>query len=197
MNRLGGARSVPRRHRRKGRHQRTIASLVLEILLKILLVLTFPLWIPLVGIFFSIWAIRFVYEERLGEARRRKVQEQARQCIQGTIEAAWGRCSDALNSKTMVGYSNGFGLDLGDEMMSGLAQQFPNEQAFFLRQLLHPNPVLACYVAVCLRKMGGLEVEKVPAEVFQRTEVIRIQMLKESGQCMLKEFVAERCARHP
>jgi hypothetical protein len=140
INRLGATPDVRRRHRRKP------VSPVLMILLEILLVVSFPLWMPLVVSFFIIWAIRFVYNGRSAEAWRRKhaamIGEQARERIHGPVEEAWGRCSDALKSQAMVGYSSGYGLDLGYELMAGLARRYPNEQVFFLRQLCTPTPCL-------------------------------------------------------
>ncbi len=153
---------------------------------KLLIAATFPVWAPLalIGGAAYLWLMSADLNkgDRLRRESDRRIQDCVSKCNQGTVKEAWARSCTAMERDRMVGYSTGFGMDLGDELVSALARAYPKEQAFFINQLSHPNPVFAGYAAVYLGRAGGVGPADLPVEVISRSEIVRVQLShKEAG----------------
>ena len=167
---------------------------------KIFLVVTFPLWLPL-AVFGGLLllgnlAICYLRRDDNLQTLEQRVRKRVSQCVWGTIEEAWARCCTAMKAERAVGYSTGFGLCLGDELVSALVRNYPDQQPFFIKQLTHPNPVFAAYAAVYLGRRGSATTTDIPSAVFERTESVRVQRgAKYAENCSLGKFIAERVTR--
>lgn len=104
-----------------------------------------------------------------------RLRARTRPLVRGRVEDAWERCAAIWREGGFVcQWTAHHEAAFGHELAVALARQHPSQQAFFLGQVAHPDPLLAAYAFKCLIRAGKPRREELPAGALQRLDPIRV-----------------------